>query len=100
VHDLLDIIARYEMVLATGHLAPEEQQQLVPEARRRGIKTVITHARVTPVPVGVTAEFSQRGAFVEHSYIIFIAGMLQQGFEDAEVRRMVQDNPATLLGIA
>ena len=145
VHDLLDIVQQYEMVLGTGHLSPQEQQVLVPEARRRGIKTVITHAEVTPVPVELTAEFSALGAFIEHAYIaltvghgehtfasiadgirqagvsqailstdlgqaanpsppegfrMFIAGMLQQGFDDGDVRRMVHDNPAQLLGLA
>ena len=144
VHDLLDIVKQYDMILGTGHLSGEEQQQLVPEARRRGIKTVITHAEVTPIAVELTAEFSALGAFVEHAYIaltvghgehtfasiaasirqagpgqailstdlgqahnpsppeglrMFIAGMLQQGFDDAEVRRMVRDNPAQLLGV-
>lgn len=144
VNDLLDIIKRYDMIMGSGHLSPEEQRVLVPEARRRGIKTVITHAEVTPVPVELTAEFSRLGAFVEHAYIaltgghsghsfasiaasireagpeqailstdlgqaqnpsppegfrMFIAGMLQQGFSDEEMRRMVRDNPAGLLGL-
>jgi len=144
VNQLLDLIGQYDMVLATGHLAPHEQQVLVPEARRRGLRTVITHAEVTPVPVELTAEFSKLGAFVEHAYIaltgatgahtpasiaagirqagpeqailstdlgqaanpsppeglrMFIAAMLQQNFSDDEVARMVQHNPASLLGI-
>ncbi len=143
VHELLDIVERHEVILGTGHLAPEEQQVLVPEARRRKIKTVITHAEVTPVPE-LTAEFSRLGAFVEHAYIavagglgshsfasiaasireagveqailstdlgqahnpsppegmrMFIAGMLQQDFTDAEVERMVKENPAHLVGL-
>lgn len=145
VNDLLDIIQQHDMIMGSGHLGPEEQRVLVPEARSRGIKTVITHAEVTPVPVELTAEFSRLGAFVEHAYIaltgghnghslasiaasireagpeqailstdlgqahnpsppegfrMFIAGMLQQGFTDAEVRRMVRDNPAALLGLS
>jgi hypothetical protein len=145
VNDLLDIIKQYDLIMGSGHLSPEEQQVLVPEARRRGIKTVITHAEVTPVPVELTTEFSRLGAFVEHAYIaltarhgthsfasiaasireagpgqailstdlgqtqnasppeglrMFIAGMLQEGFTDDEIRRMVQDNPAALLGLS
>lgn len=145
VHDLLDIVRRHEMILGSGHLSPEEQRVLVPEARRLGIKTVITHAEVTPVPVELTAEFSRLGAFIEHAYIavagghgghsfasiaasirnagpeqailstdlgqaanpsppegfrMFIAGMLQQDFSDAELSRMVRENPAGLLGLA
>ncbi|MGE0539107.1 MAG: DUF6282 family protein [Dehalococcoidia bacterium] len=145
VNDLLDIIKQYNLIMGSGHLAPEEQQVLVPEARRRGIKTVITHAEMTPVPVELTTRFSRLGAYVEHAYIaltarhgthttasiaasiredgpaqailstdlgqtqnasppeglrMFIAAMLQEGLSDDEVRRMVQDNPAALLGLA
>jgi len=143
VHDLLDIVHAHEMVLATGHLSPEEQQVLVPEARQRGIKTIITHAELTPVPRELCRQFSALGAFIEHAYIalvgsnrhsfasmaggireagtsqailstdlgqaanpsppeglrMFIAGMLGQGFSDAEVGRMVKANPAGLLGM-
>ncbi len=144
VHELLDIVRAHDMVLATGHLGPEEQAALVPEARRRDIRTVVTHAEVTPVPVELTKQFSQAGAYVEHAYIcvtggrghsfasvaamireggpeqailstdlgqaanpsppeglrMFIAGMLAEGFTDAEVERMVKRNPAALLGLS
>jgi hypothetical protein len=144
IGDLLDIIQRYDLVLATGHLSGEEQAVLVPEARRRDLRTVITHMEVTPVSVELTAEFSRLGAYIEHAYIaltggrsghsfasiaasireagagqailstdlgqahnpsppeglrVFIAGMMQQGFGDDDVRRMLQDNPAALLGL-
>jgi hypothetical protein len=142
VNELLDIVGQFDMVLATGHLGADEQRVLVPEARRRGLRTVITHCEVTPIPYDLTAEFSRLGAFVEHAYIavttgqhsyasiaagireagvqqailstdlgqtgnpsppeglrMFIAGMLGQGFSDAEVQRMVRDNPARLLGV-
>jgi len=145
VHELLEIVKQHDMILATGHLGPEEQRALVPEARRRDVKTVITHAEITPVPVELAKEFSGLGAYVEHAYIaltgghgghtresvaaaireagpgqailstdlgqafnpsppeglrVFIAAMLQQGFSDDEVARMVKGNPAQLLGLA
>lgn len=74
IHELLDILHAHDMVLATGHLSPEEQQVLVPEARRREIKTVITHAELTPVPTELCREFSALGAFVEHAYIALVGG--------------------------
>lgn len=141
VQDLFDIIVQHNMILGTGHLATEEQQVLVPAARERGIKTVITHAD-SWIPAEVQRDFSELGAFVEHSYIgltggqhtaasyaktirtagpaqailstdlgqahnpsppegmrMFIAAMLREGFSDAEVKRMVCDNPAGLLGL-
>ncbi len=44
VGPILDIVAQNDMVLATGHLTPEEGLALVPEARRRGVEhIIITH---------------------------------------------------------
>lgn len=74
IYDLLDIVKSYDMILSTGHLGPDEQKQLVTEARRRDIKTVITHAEVTPVPIELTAELVSLGAFVEHAYIALTGG--------------------------
>lgn len=41
---VLDLIAKYKLVLATGHSAPEESLAMIREARRRGIASiVVTH---------------------------------------------------------
>jgi hypothetical protein len=68
VHELLDIVDRYQMILGTGHLWPEEQLALVQEARRRGLKTVVTHADMW-IPVELQVEMARRGAFIEHAYL-------------------------------
>lgn len=69
VHEILDVIAGTDMALGTGHLSLEEQQALVPEACRRGIRTVVTHADMW-IPVEWQQEFARRGALIEHAYIV------------------------------
>jgi len=44
VYKVLDIIAEYDLVLATGHLSPEEGIKLIEEARKRKVrKILVTH---------------------------------------------------------
>lgn len=45
VLDTLDIIAKYNVILTTGHISHEEAYKLIPEAVKRGVKNIIiTHA--------------------------------------------------------
>jgi hypothetical protein len=44
VHDILDIVSREDMVLASGHVSPAEAIALFTEARSRGVRRmVVTH---------------------------------------------------------
>jgi hypothetical protein len=59
--DVLEAIAAHGLVLATGHLSPEETRVLVPEARRRGVRAVVvTHpeAGFVAVPVALQLELA------------------------------------------
>ena len=143
VHDLLDLIAQYNATLCSGHLSPAETLALVRESRRRGIRSIVSHA----TPFGITLEVQQAlaslGAFVEQAgtntfresgeeaaaamiadvravgaeHVIlstdlgqsvnppepsgfgsWIERFLDAGFTNAQVRRMVQANPAEVLG--
>jgi len=50
VLEVLDLIAKKNLVLATGHLSPDEILMLMREARRRKIdRIIVTHAMLTPV---------------------------------------------------
>jgi hypothetical protein len=54
VLEVLDIIAKNNLVLATGHSSPAEVLMLIAEARRRGIERVIvTHAMLAPVRMNI-----------------------------------------------
>jgi hypothetical protein len=72
VNEVLDVIAHNsQLILATGHISPEEVRLVVREARSRGIsRIVITHAmrRVPGMSIPQMIEVAEQGAFVEFVY--------------------------------
>lgn len=77
VLDILDIIARYDMILATGHISHEEAFKLVPEAAKRGVKKiVVTHVSfpTTHYTIEEQKMFASYGAKCEHCYTTFKTG--------------------------
>jgi hypothetical protein len=74
---ILDLIAHYDAVLATGHLAPMESVALLRLAQGRGIRrTVVTHASeaITPLTIEQQMEAAARGAFIEHCLLAAVPG--------------------------
>lgn len=70
-NDVLDVIARHNMILASGHLSQHEIRILVKEAAARGVKNiVITHADYpgTYYTIDQQKELVKHGAFIEHCY--------------------------------
>lgn len=68
VREVLDLIAKHNLVLATGHSTPSEVLMLVREARARGVKQiVVTHGMLAPVSMTAAQmrEAGAAGAFVE-----------------------------------
>jgi hypothetical protein len=71
VLDVLDLVARHKLLLATGHLSPAETMLLIAAARKRGIdRIVVTHALLNPVnmTVGQAREAAALGAVIEFVY--------------------------------
>ncbi|MBM3139690.1 MAG: hypothetical protein FJZ92_05605 [Chloroflexi bacterium] len=68
VHEVLDCIRRHDAVLASGHLSGDETLTLLRESRRRGIRSVITHASFW-IPVEVQQEVARLGGHIEHCAI-------------------------------
>lgn len=68
VHQVLDILQSYDKVLASGHLSGEETRTLLKESRRRGIRSIITHASFW-IPVEVQQEVARAGGYIEHCAI-------------------------------
>lgn len=71
VLDVLDIIAKYDIILATSHISHEEAYKLVPEAAKRGVKNiVITHADFPTTYYSIEDQkmFASYGAKIEHCY--------------------------------
>ncbi len=73
VNDILEIVKKYEMVLATGHISTAEAFALVEAARKKGIwRIMITHPLLEKVGAHLSLEEQQRmadlGAFNEHCF--------------------------------
>jgi len=65
---VLDVIARHDLVLATGHSTPAENLLLIREGKARGVKRiVVTHGMLPPVSMTVeqAREAASLGAYVE-----------------------------------
>jgi Family of unknown function (DUF6282) len=76
VKEVLDIIAKNDMVLASGHLHVSETWLVFEEAQRRGVKRIVlTHPEdIVDASMNDVKGLATMGAFVEHSLCMFIEG--------------------------
>ena len=140
-HEILDVIASHDGVLASGHLSPAETQAILGEGLARGVRCVITHASFW-TPLELQQEIAAKGGYIEQCAIavadedaeevwpdllrqvrevgpervvlssdhgqasnpepvtalaLFGERFVAEGFSEAEVRRMLCDNPRALL---
>lgn len=67
VHDIFDVMKKYNGWLATGHISPEEAVLLCREGRAQGVNMILTHPdwNRTIVPLEQQKELAQRGVMVE-----------------------------------
>lgn len=68
VKEVLDLIGRHGLTLATGHSSPAETLAILREARARGVeRMVVTHAMFTPVLMNIEQmkEAASLGAYLE-----------------------------------
>ena len=74
---ILKIIARENLVLATGHVHPEEIVAVVKRARELGVKNIVVTHGFTNVP-GLTMaqakQVTEMGAVIEVCFLQFLAG--------------------------
>lgn len=71
VYDVLDVIAKNDMILATSHISHEECFRVVQEAAHRGVKhIIITHVDfpTTFYTIEEQKELAKYGAYMEHCY--------------------------------
>jgi hypothetical protein len=74
VVDVISIISKHGLVLATGHVSATEVLLVLSEARRQGVRSmVVTHAMNAPILMSVPQmqEAAKLGAFIE-----FVGGSL------------------------
>jgi hypothetical protein len=72
VKEVLAVIARNKLVLATGHSSPQEDLMLVREGRQLGVEhMVVTHPMSSSVRMTVAQmqEAAKTGAFIELVYV-------------------------------
>lgn len=68
VREVIALVAKHNLVLATGHSSAEEGLMLLREARRQGVqRMVVTHAMNPPIQMTVPQmqEAAKLGAFIE-----------------------------------
>ena len=68
VKEVLGLIAKYNLVLATGHSTPAESLMMIREAKARGVKhIVVTHPAIDPVHMSAAQmkEAAAMGAYLE-----------------------------------
>ena len=71
VKEVIGLIAKHQLTLATGHSTPEEVLMLIREARAQGVqRIVVTHAMLAPVQMSVAQmrEAVKLGAKLEFVY--------------------------------
>lgn len=78
-------IAKYNLVMATGHNSPEDDLLLIREARRQGIThIVVTHAMMSPIHMSISQmqQAAGEGADIEFVYNGLIGSFKEFDFAD------------------
>ncbi len=91
VYDVLDVIARHDVILATGHVSHEEAFALVRAAKERGVqKIIITHVDfpTTYYTVEEQKELLQYGAYMEHCYTTWATGKVDFSVSEQMIREI------------
>ena len=89
VLQVLDIIAKYDVILATGHISHDEAFALIPEAARRGVKKIIvTHVTfpTTRYSVDEQRKLIGYGAYMEHCYTTYATGKSDFAMELEQIK--------------
>src|SRR4051812_19972704 len=89
--EVLDVIAKNDMVLASGHLHVSETWLVFEEAQRRGVKRlVLTHPEdIVDASMNDVSGLAKMGAFVEHSLCMFVEGSKFKTCSAEDLRRHI-----------
>lgn len=75
--EILRIIARENLILATGHISPEEIRQLVSEAKRMNIEKIVINHPLSEAPglnMAQMKDLASMGAILELTYLSYLSG--------------------------
>ncbi len=82
---VIAVIAKHNLVMATGHTSAEEALMLIHEARAQGVKhMVVTHAMLQPIHMSDAqmVEAAKMGAYIEFVYNGLIGSYKESSFQD------------------
>ena len=82
---VIALIAKDHLILATGHSSPEEGLMMIREARKQGVEhMVVTHAMIAPIHMSNAQmlEAAKMGAYVEFVYNALIGPYKEFTFAD------------------
>src|SRR5229473_3494987 len=113
VKQVISIIAKHGLVLASGHIASEEALMVFREAKRQGVQHMIaTHAfdLAGKMTLEQMREAAKLGAFIEFDFRntleggrtgvgAFAEAIRAHGFTDTELDLLFKENPAKALGL-
>jgi hypothetical protein len=88
VKQVIGVIAKHNLILATGHVSPDEGLMLLREGKRQGVqRMVVTHAMNPPVLMDLPR---MQAATKEGAFIEFVAGSLTTPDAAARMDRYAQ----------
>ncbi|WP_144312609.1 DUF6282 family protein [Terriglobus saanensis] len=85
VKQVIAVIAKYNLILETGHNYPDEILSMIREANRVGVKhIVVTHAMIAPIHMNIDQmkQAASMGAYLEFVYNGLIGPYKEFSFED------------------
>ena len=91
VKEVLDVVAKSDMVLASGHLHVSETWLVFEEAQRRGVKRlVLTHPEdIVDASMNDVSGMAAMGAYVEHSLCMFLEGSKFKTQPEEDLRKHI-----------
>lgn len=94
--ECLDLIAKFDAVLATGHMQAEHTRAVLPVARERGVnRIVITHPTfLVDMDSAQRTEMINSGAYLEHEVGMYKEVRPNARFETSELIDLIKEHGA------
>lgn len=90
IDEILELINKYNMILATGHLSPEESISLIKRAREKRIdKIVVTHPEFpsTNFSIKEQMELKKYGVYFERCFTTPATGKIEWSYVLEEIKK-------------
>lgn len=91
VKEVLDVVAKNDMALASGHIHISETWLIFEEAQKRGVeRLVLTHPEdIVDASLNDVKGIAAMGAFVEHSLCMFVEGSKFKTGDADDLKRQI-----------